>query len=165
VITSNWQPPPLPAHTRITVVDGVTTHVQQLGHVSLYTAEAHGCQIRWQSEVELTARGVNGVDRFGVDRYGVELVDPDGQVVAWSHQFRSNPGAWASTEDVEAERYAQDRAEAIDAAHRAMLSSYIGKPPPILRGDAERMVDALIARGRGPPPDESDPAEWDDWSE
>lgn len=47
--------------------------------------------------------------------------------------------------------YAQERAEAVELAHKAMASSYIGAPPPRLRGDAERMVAALVKAGWTPP--------------
>lgn len=55
------------------------------------------------------------------------------------------------TEDPRIEQYERERAEAIDIAHRAMRSSYIGAPPPGLRGDADRMVAALLAAGWTPP--------------
>ncbi|MCU1687758.1 MAG: hypothetical protein JWQ81_8497 [Amycolatopsis sp.] len=47
-------------------------------------------------------------------------------------------------------QYEAERAEAIEVAHKAMISSYIGGPPK-LRGDAERMVAALIKAGWTPP--------------
>lgn len=47
-------------------------------------------------------------------------------------------------------QYEAERAAAVEIAHKAMLSSYIG-PPPKLRGDAERMVTALILAGWTPP--------------
>lgn len=48
-------------------------------------------------------------------------------------------------------QFERERAEAAELAHRAMLTSYIGKPPPILRGDADRMVAALLKAGWTPP--------------
>jgi hypothetical protein len=54
-------------------------------------------------------------------------------------------------EDHRVEQYERERAEAVDAAHRAMLTSYIGAPPPGLRGDADRMVAALLKAGWTPP--------------
>jgi len=56
-----------------------------------------------------------------------------------------------NTEDPRIEQYERERAEAIDIAHRAMATSYIGAPPPGLRGDADRMVAALLAAGWVPP--------------
>lgn len=38
-----------------------------------------------------------------------------------------------------------------DAMHKRMTSSYIGAPPPGLRGDAERAVWAVIHEGWQPP--------------
>ncbi|EOD66885.1 hypothetical protein [Amycolatopsis vancoresmycina] len=58
-------------------------------------------------------------------------------------------------EDPRIEQYERERADAIELAHRAMLTSYIGAPPPGLRGDADRMVAALINAGWTPP---SEPA-------
>jgi hypothetical protein len=48
-------------------------------------------------------------------------------------------------------QYEQERADAVELAHRAMATSYIGKPPPGLRGDADRMVAALLKAGWTPP--------------
>lgn len=48
-------------------------------------------------------------------------------------------------------QYEQERADAIDIAHRAMATSYIGAPPANLRGDADRMVAALLKAGWTPP--------------
>lgn len=53
-------------------------------------------------------------------------------------------------DDPRIEQYERERADAIEIAHKAMTSSYIG-PPPKLRGDAERMVAALIKAGWTPP--------------
>lgn len=51
-----------------------------------------------------------------------------------------------NAEDHEAQR------EALAAAiHKRMTSSYIGAPPPKLRGDAERAVWAVIHEGWQPP--------------
>ena len=47
--------------------------------------------------------------------------------------------------------YERERAAAVELAHRAMLTSYIGSPPPGLRGDADRMVAALLKDGWTPP--------------
>ncbi|MFI6304292.1 hypothetical protein ACIBCH_20675 [Amycolatopsis thailandensis] len=55
--------------------------------------------------------------------------------------------------DPRVERYERERTEAIELAHRAMLTSYIGGPPPGLRGDADRMVAALLKAGWTPPGD------------
>lgn len=55
-----------------------------------------------------------------------------------------------NAEDHEAQR------EALAAAiHKRMTSSYIGAPPPGLRGDAERAVWAVIHEGWQPPPSEA----------
>lgn len=48
-------------------------------------------------------------------------------------------------------QYERERADAVEVAHRAMLTSYIGTPPAGLRGDADRMVAALIKAGWTPP--------------
>lgn len=53
--------------------------------------------------------------------------------------------------DPRIEQYERERAEAVELAHRAMLTSYIGGPPPGLRGDADRMVAALLKAGWTPP--------------
>jgi hypothetical protein len=51
-----------------------------------------------------------------------------------------------NADDHEAQR------EALAAAiHKRMRSSYIGAPPPLLRGDAERAVWAVIHEGWSPP--------------
>lgn len=51
-----------------------------------------------------------------------------------------------NAEDHEAQREAL-----ADAIHKRMTSSYIGAPPPKLRGDAERAVWAVIHEGWQPP--------------
>lgn len=48
-------------------------------------------------------------------------------------------------------QYERERDAAVTLAHQAMLTSYIGAPPPGLRGDADRMVAALIKVGWTPP--------------
>lgn len=48
-------------------------------------------------------------------------------------------------------QYERERADAIEIAHKAMATSYIGAPPANLRGDADRMVAALIKAGWTPP--------------
>lgn len=48
-------------------------------------------------------------------------------------------------------QYEQERADAVELAHKAMSSSYIGAPPANLRGDADRMVAALLKAGWTPP--------------
>lgn len=53
--------------------------------------------------------------------------------------------------DPRVHQYERERAEAVEIAHRAMATSYIGAPPPGLRGDADRMVAALLAAGWTPP--------------
>lgn len=53
--------------------------------------------------------------------------------------------------DPRVEEYERERADAVEVAHRAMLTSYIGAPPPGLRGDADRMVAALLKVGWTPP--------------
>lgn len=55
------------------------------------------------------------------------------------------------TEDPRIAEFERERDEAVELAHRAMLTSYIGKPPPIMRGDADRMVAALLKAGWTPP--------------
>lgn len=55
--------------------------------------------------------------------------------------------------DPRVELYERERAEAVELAHRAMLTSYIGAPPAGLRGDADRMVGALLKAGWTPPSD------------
>lgn len=55
------------------------------------------------------------------------------------------------TDDPRIEQYEREREDAINTAHRAMQTSYIGAPPPGLRGDADRMVAALINAGWTPP--------------
>lgn len=91
----------------------------------------------------------------------VDLVDAAGFLYA--RQVQAFLVAHPADDDAEEERrLAAEREEAIGWAHKAMLSSYIGKPPPIMRGDAERMVDALIAHGWGPLPAE-EPVDYDDW--
>ncbi len=57
----------------------------------------------------------------------------------------------SGTEDPRIEQYERERAEAAELAHRAMQSSYIGPPPANLRGDADRMVAALLKAGWTPP--------------
>lgn len=57
-----------------------------------------------------------------------------------------NPG-----NDPRIAQFERERAEAVELAHRAMLTSYIGGPPAGLRGDADRMVAALIKVGWTPP--------------
>jgi hypothetical protein len=57
-------------------------------------------------------------------------------------------------DDPRIEQYERERDEAIEIAHKAMVSSYIG-PPPKLRGDAERMVAALLKAGWTPPNDDA----------
>lgn len=54
-------------------------------------------------------------------------------------------------DDPRVEQYERERAEAVEVAHRAMLTSYIGAPPSGLRGDADRMVAALLKVGWTPP--------------
>jgi len=54
---------------------------------------------------------------------------------------------------VSADEFERERDEAIELAHKAMTSSYIGSPPPGLRGDADRMVAALLKAGWTPPSD------------
>lgn len=48
-------------------------------------------------------------------------------------------------------QFERERADAVELAHRAMATSYIGGPPAGLRGDADRMVAALIKQGWTPP--------------
>ena len=55
------------------------------------------------------------------------------------------------TDDPRVAEYERERADAVELAHRAMLTSYIGAPPPGLRGDADRMVAALLKAGWTPP--------------
>lgn len=54
-------------------------------------------------------------------------------------------------DDPRADQYERERAEAVEVAHKAMLTSYIGAPPAGLRGDADRMVAALLKAGWTPP--------------
>lgn len=54
-------------------------------------------------------------------------------------------------EDPRIDEYEQERAAAIEIAHCAMATSYIGAPPANLRGDADRMVAALLKAGWTPP--------------
>lgn len=56
-----------------------------------------------------------------------------------------------ASEDRRIDQYERERAAAIVVAHKAMASSYIGAPPPDLRGDADRMVGALLKAGWTPP--------------
>ncbi|WP_037355477.1 hypothetical protein [Amycolatopsis orientalis] len=56
-----------------------------------------------------------------------------------------------TADDPRIAQYERERAEAIEIAHKAMTTSYIGAPPPGLRGDADRMVAALIKAGWTPP--------------
>lgn len=51
------------------------------------------------------------------------------------------------TDDPRIVEFERERTEAVELAHRAMLTSYIGAPPPGLRGDADRMVAALLKAG------------------
>lgn len=55
------------------------------------------------------------------------------------------------TEDPRVAQFEREREEAVQAAHKAMTTSYIGKPPPIQRGDADRMAAALLKAGWTPP--------------
>jgi len=55
------------------------------------------------------------------------------------------------TADPRIAQYERERAGAVELAHRAMATSYIGTPPPGLRGDADRMVAALLKAGWTPP--------------
>jgi hypothetical protein len=52
---------------------------------------------------------------------------------------------------VNAEDHEAQREALADAIHKRMTSSYIGAPPPRLRGDAERAVWAVIHEGWQPP--------------
>ena len=54
-----------------------------------------------------------------------------------------------------AEDHEREREKLADAIHKRMVSSYIGAPPPKLRGDAERAVWAVIHEGWQPPPSEA----------
>ncbi len=54
-------------------------------------------------------------------------------------------------DDPRVAQFERERADAVELAHRAMATSYIGAPPPGLRGDADRMVAALIKQGWTPP--------------
>lgn len=56
------------------------------------------------------------------------------------------------SEDALADQFEQERAELAAKIHKAMLSSYIGPPPPMLRGDADRAVGAVITAGWVPGP-------------
>jgi hypothetical protein len=57
--------------------------------------------------------------------------------------------------------YEQERAAAIEIAHKAMATSYIGAPPANLRGDADRMVAALLKAGWTPPGETVVEEDWD----
>jgi hypothetical protein len=48
-------------------------------------------------------------------------------------------------------QFEQERNEAIHIVHQAMNASYLGPPRPLLLGDAERAVTALILAGWTPP--------------
>lgn len=84
------------------------------------------------------------------------VLTADPEEVTCSRCVRSR--AWQDTRsgvaqcpvDPRIAQYEAERAEAIELAHKAMSSSYIG-PPPKLRGDAERMVAALLKAGWTPP--------------
>jgi hypothetical protein len=52
---------------------------------------------------------------------------------------------------VNAEDHEAQREALADAIHKRMTSSYIGAPPPKLRGDAERAVWAVIHERWQPP--------------
>ena len=67
------------------------------------------------------------------------------------------------TEDPRIAQYEQEYAAGVEIAHKAMISSYIG-PPPKLRGDAERMVAALLVAGWTPPTPTVQPVEYVIWS-
>ena len=67
------------------------------------------------------------------------------------------------TDDPHIARYEQEYAAGVEIAHKAMISSYIG-PPPKLRGDAERMVAALLVAGWTPPAPPAEPVEYLVWS-
>jgi len=74
---------------------------------------------------------------------------------------RSRPAVWQTDPrrrpmpeqnvDPRIAEFERERADAIEIAHKAMTSSYIGAPPPGLRGDADRMVAALLKAGWTPP--------------
>lgn len=68
------------------------------------------------------------------------------------------------TEDAETTRYEAERTRAIEIAPHAMTRTYIGSPPK-LRGDAERMVTALIEAGWTPPASSGpvEVEEYDEW--
>lgn len=57
----------------------------------------------------------------------------------------------ADLDNVLEKEYNAEFEHAIDMVHRAMISSYIGAPPPKLRGDAERMVARIVQLGWSPP--------------
>lgn len=49
--------------------------------------------------------------------------------------------------DPRADLYAAERADLTAKVHKAMTSSYIGPPRPMLLGDADRAVAAVITAG------------------
>ena len=52
--------------------------------------------------------------------------------------------------DPRIEQYAAERADLATKVHKAMLSSYIGPPRPMLLGDADRAVAAVVTAGWRP---------------
>lgn len=52
--------------------------------------------------------------------------------------------------DPRADQYAAERQALVDRVHKAMLSSYIGPPRPMLLGDADRAVAAVVTAGWRP---------------
>lgn len=93
-----------------------------------------------QPRVDLAAMiKENPARKYGNKIFGVPLVFVDDPVIS------------DLPEDSRIAQFEQEREEAIAAAHKAMSSSYIGKPPPNLRGDADRMVAALLKLGWTPP--------------
>lgn len=59
-------------------------------------------------------------------------------------------------------QYAAERDDLAAAIHKAMASSYIGPPRPMLLGDADRAVAAVLAAGWRPPA-EGAVEEFDEW--
>lgn len=59
-------------------------------------------------------------------------------------------------EDQLEQQYAAERADLAEKIHRAMTSSYIGPPRPMLLGDADRAVAAVILAGWVPSSDHAE---------
>lgn len=83
--------------------------------------------------------------------------DTAGVLAAISHtEHHLKGGRVPDQEDELEQQYAAERAELAMKIHRAMTSSYIGPPRPMLLGDADRAVAAVILAGWVPSSDHAE---------